>query len=281
MKTQQTGAVSSAGMLAAARRDAISRLVAEQGALSVGALAKRFGVSEMTVRRDLNQLQRSGTIKRAHGGAIRAPVVVPTPAMTEPTFNARRQWNRDAKARIATAAAGFVGDQDVIGLDVGSTATELADLLLSRTDISVITHNLQAVAALARSETGPKMYVIGGHYRRSEGSLCSPEASNELNRFSLNTAFIGVAGMTPEGLFDYSPEEADIKNLYTDRAHRTCILCDASKFGRRSLVRFSGLDTVDILITDQSPQGELAVALADNKVQVIVAGAPASLQQSS
>tara|TARA_R110002124_G_scaffold61155_6_gene167513 strand:- start:3884 stop:4729 length:846 start_codon:yes stop_codon:yes gene_type:complete len=281
MNTEEPSAVSSGGMLAAARRDAISQLVAEQGALSVGALATRFGVSEMTVRRDLNQLQRSGAIQRAHGGAVRVPVVVPVPAMTEPTFNARRQWNSDAKARIAEAATGFVGERDVIGLDVGSTATELAELLLARTDISVITHNLQAVATLARSETGPKMYVIGGHYRRNEGSLCSPEASNELRRFSLNTAFIGVAGITPEGLFDYSPEEADIKNLYADRAQRTCILCDSSKFGRRALVRFSGLDAIDILITDQAPRGELAAALADNKVQVIVASAPTSLKQSS
>ncbi len=262
--------VSAPGRLAAARRREMARLVTASGALSVAELAERFGVSEMTVRRDLHLLEREGGILRARGGAMRSGAV--ETVMQEPSYAARRGVNHGAKRRIAEAAAKLVGDCDVIGLDVGSTVTALAERLRSRQDLGIITHNLQVVNAVAATEAGPRLYVLGGHFRRSEGSLIGPEARRELERLWLNTAFIGVAGLGAEGLFDYSPEEAEIKTLYSARAHLTCVLCDSSKFGRRSLVRFAGLETVDIVVTEAEPPADLARALAAAEVRILVAG---------
>jgi len=255
--------------LASTRRRAIGSMVAERGALTVTELAACFGVSSMTIRRDLEHLQRAGTIERAHGGALR-PTNLPAPAV-EPSFLARRTENATAKARIAEAAAALIEDGEVVALDVGSSVVALAEVLRPRADLGVVTHNLHVVGTLARAETGPSLYVLGGHCRRNEGSLCGPNAGAELAQLWLDTAFIGVAGLGPEGLFDYAPEEAEIKRQYRSRARRVVVLCDASKLGRRSLVRVAGLDEVDILVTDAMPTGQLARALAEAGVRVVLA----------
>lgn len=251
------------------RRKAIEAMVAERGALSVAELATCFGVSEMTIRRDLEQLEKRGGIERAHGGALR-PENLSVPAM-EPSFVARRDENAAAKTAIAQAAAQLAQAGDVVALDVGSSVTALAEVLRARADLSVVTHNLHVVAALAAVESGPDLYVLGGHYRRTEGSLCGPNAAHELDQLWLSLAFIGVAGLGPEGLFDYSTEEAEIKRLYRARAPKVCVLCDASKFDRRSLVRVAGLDAIDILVTNAVPGGALSEALAAAGVRVIIA----------
>lgn len=255
--------------LAPTRRRAIGSLVAEHGALTVSELAACFGVSSMTIRRDLEHLQRSGTIERAHGGAVRL-ANLPS-ASVEPSFLARRNENAAAKTRIAKAAAALIEDGEVVALDVGSSVVALAEMLRPRTDLGVVTHNLHVVAALAWAETGPSLYVLGGHCRRTEGSLCGPHAGEDLARLWLDTAVIGVAGLSPEGLFDYAPEEAEIKRQYRSRARRVVVLCDASKLGRRSLVQVAGLDAVDILVTDVIPSRALALALENASVRVVVA----------
>jgi DeoR family glycerol-3-phosphate regulon repressor len=264
------GTKGAAGRIGVTRRNAIETMVAERGALSVAELAACFGVSEMTIRRDLEQLEKRGGIERAHGGALR-PANLPVPAM-EPSFVARRDENAAAKSAIARAAAQLAQAGDVVALDVGSSVTALAEVLRARADLGVVTHNLHVVAALAAVDSGPGLYVLGGHYRRTEGSLCGPNAAHELDQLWLSLAFIGVAGLGPEGLFDYSTEEAEIKRLYRARAQKVCVLCDASKFGRRSLVRVAGLDAIDILVTNAAPDGALATALAAAGVRVIVAG---------
>lgn len=270
---RRSAAQSVGGRMASTRRKAIEKLVAERGALSVGELAVCFGVSEMTIRRDLESLERSGGIERAHGGALR-PANLPVPTI-EPSFQARSTENTEAKKRIAAAAAELAVPGNVVALDVGSSVTALAERLRARADLGVVTHNLHVVAALAAFENGPNLYVLGGHYRRNEGSLCGPNAAHELEHLWLDTAFIGVAGIGPEGIFDYSTEEADIKLLYRSRARLVCVLCDASKFGRKSLVRVAGLDTIDILVTNKVPNGAFAAALVAAGVRVIVASADA------
>jgi DeoR/GlpR family transcriptional regulator of sugar metabolism len=255
--------------LASTRRRAIIAIVGERGALTVSELAGCFGVSSMTIRRDLEHLQRSGAIERAHGGALR-PSNLPTTTV-EPSFVARRTENAAAKARIAKAAAELIEQGEVVALDVGSTVVALAEVLRPRADLGVVTHNLHVVATLAWVETGPSLYVLGGHCRRNEGSLCGPHAGDELAKLWLDTAVIGVAGISSEGLFDYAPEEAEIKRQYRSRARRVVVLCDASKMGRRSLVRVAALDAVDILVTDTLPSVPLAAALAEAGVRVVVA----------
>ena len=254
--------------MASTRRQAIGTMVIERGALTVSELAACFGVSSMTIRRDLDELERAGTIERAHGCALR-PANLPMPSV-EPSFVSRRGDNMSAKAAIARMAATLIAPGEVVALDVGSTVVALANVLGHNGNLSVVTHNLHAVAALTAAETGPSVYVLGGHYRRNEGSLCGPHAATELAQLWLDTAFIGVAGLSPEGIFDYAPDEAEIKRLYRERASRLIVLCDSSKLGRRSLVPVAGLDALDILVTDAPPSGALAAALVTYYVELPV-----------
>ncbi|HWL69616.1 MAG TPA: DeoR/GlpR family DNA-binding transcription regulator [Geminicoccus sp.] len=255
-------------VLAAARRRALHGAIIERGEISVAEIAKEFGISEMTVRRDLDALQQSGAIERSHGGAVLAK---PATAPAEPSFAARRNVRAKAKQAIGRAAAALIADRDVVGLDVGSTVACLAAEIGSRSGLSIVTNSLQAVATMTRRPVLSDVYVVGGYLRAREGSLCGAITQRQLADHWLNKAFIGAAALSTEGIFDYSVEEVQVKMGFIRRAGELILLCDSSKFGRRSFARVAGLESISTLVTDRPPEAELAEALRRHDVQVVVA----------
>lgn len=252
---------------AAARRQALRGLIAERGFVSVSGISREIGISEMTIRRDLEALEQAGLIERAHGGAIpRAP------APAEPSFAARRGRNAAAKAAIAAAALPLIHPGDVLGLDVGSSVACLAALLRGRSDVSIVTNSLQSVLALSGTDLAlPDIYVLGGRLRPQEGSLCGRIALQQIAGHWLDRAFLGAAGLDAEGLYDYSPEEAEVKAAFIARARERILLCDSSKFGQRSFLRLCGLDAITMLITDADPPAPVMRELKARGAQVVVA----------
>ena len=216
---------------AGARRAALQRLIAERGFVSVADVAREIGISEMTVRRDLEVLERDGFIQRSHGGAVPAPPTTVIP--TEPSYAARRDLNAQAKQRIALAAAALVLPDQAIGLDVGSTVACLAAELAGRESIEIVTNSLQTVLAMPQPVM-PEVFLLGGRLRPREGSLCGGITRQQLSGHWMDRVFIGVAGIDENGLYDYSPEEAEIKTVFMQQANTVTVLCDSSKFGRRS-----------------------------------------------
>lgn len=255
-------------VIAAARRRALHAAIAERGEISVSEMAKEFGISEMTVRRDLDALQQSGGIERSHGGAVLAR---PAMAPAEPSFAARRHVRAAAKQAIARAAGAMIVERDVVGLNVGSTIAYLAAEIGGRSGLSVVTNSLQAVAAMTRSPVMCDVYVIGGHLRAREGSLCGAITQRQLADHWLHKVFIGVAGITAEGMFDYSVEEVQVTLGYIRRASEVIVLCDSSKFGRRSFARVSGLEMISTLVTDRMPPPDIEEALRRHEVRIVVA----------
>ena len=252
-----------------ARRRALQRLVADRGFASVSGVARELGVSEMTVRRDLQALERDGALERAHGGAVRR-----LDPVAEPSFAARRDRNAAAKAAIADAALALVCAGDVLGLDVGSTVACLAARLRGRSDVSVVTNSLQSVLALSGSDlVVPDIHVLGGSLRAREGSLCGRMARQQLREHWLARVFLGVAGLDAEGIYDYSPEEAEVKSAFLECARERIVLCDASKFGERSFLRLCGLEAITTLVTDRMPPDPIRCALQAHAVRVIIAAA--------
>jgi DeoR family glycerol-3-phosphate regulon repressor len=255
-------------VLAAARRRALHAAITERGEISVADIAKEFGISEMTVRRDLDALQQSGAIERSHGGAVLAkPAVAPA----EPSFAARRNVRAKAKQAIARAAALLIADRDVVGLDVGSTVAYLAAEIGSRSGLSIVTNSLQAVASLTRQPVMSDVYVVGGYLRSREGSLCGAITQRQLADHWLNKTFVGVAGLSPEGMFDYSVEEVQVTLGYIRRATEVIVLCDSSKFGRRSFARVAGLEAISTLVTDRMPPPEIEEPLRRHDVRIVIA----------
>ncbi|HEX2526743.1 MAG TPA: DeoR/GlpR family DNA-binding transcription regulator [Geminicoccus sp.] len=255
-------------VIAAARRRALHAAITERGEVSVSDIAKEFGISEMTVRRDLDVLQQSGSIERSHGGAVLAkPAIAPS----EPSFAARRNVRAKAKQAIARAAAELIAERDVVGLDVGSSIAYLAAEIGSRSGLSIVTNSLQAVAALTRRPVMSDVYVVGGYLRAREGSLCGAITQRQLADHWLNKAFVGVAGINPDGLFDYSVEEVQVTLGYIRRATEVIVLCDSSKFGRRSFARVCGLESISTLVTDQMPPPDIEEPLRRHGVNIVVA----------
>jgi len=251
---------------AAIRRSRLLDVVKRDGFVSVSRIAESLGVSEMTVRRDLEVLQKSGHVDRTFGGAVRREVY----DAREPVFDRRRRNHAAAKRAIALSASELVASGETVGIDVGTTALALAGELSGRTDIRVFTNNLRA--AMELSGGGSAVYVPGGQVRQSELSIVGAAAVAQLKTFFLDRVFIGVSGITETGLYDYSIEDTEVKRTFIERTERVVVLCDSSKFDRRSLALVAALDEIDVIVTDEAPPSHLRAALEAANVEIMVTG---------
>jgi DeoR/GlpR family transcriptional regulator of sugar metabolism len=243
----------------------------KRGVLVVSDVAAELGVSEMTIRRDLDELGRNGTLIRTHGGAMAPDGAAPTPIdRDEPAFDARLRRNDEAKRRLATAAAELVESRQTIALDVGSTTYRLAELLSERANLRFFTSSLRAASLLAIAKRD--VHMPGGQVRGEEPSASGSTALEQFERFWFDIAFIGVSGMTAEGLFDYSPDDSELKRLYLRRSSLKVVVCDSSKFHRMSLVHVSDFSAIDTLVTDAPPPEDIAAALDAARVETRIVG---------
>jgi len=264
---------------AAVRQQRIVELVRRDGYVRVATLAAHFGISQMSARRDLEALSQQGLIQRSQGAAVAAPApaqdsVMPglgEADMREQQYETRRRRQNVAKQAIARSASGLLGPEDNIALDVGSTVLTLARELVKHTGIHVFTNHLRVASLLGSSRC--VVLMPGGIVRPQELSVCGQQAVADASGRWFSKVFIGVAGLTQEGGFDSSPEDTQVKRAYIEHADQVILLCDASKFGKRSLVQACSLREIDILITNEAPSPALAHALASASVKVMVAGA--------
>lgn len=257
---------------ASVRRVRLIELLRRDGFMNVSNAAASLGVTSMTIRRDLATLSQAGEIERTHGGALRAfaSLHASSESADEPEFEERRRMNRDAKLRIAVAAAKLIGHREAIGLDVGTTTLALARQISGRRDLSIVTNSLRAATLLAHAQIG--VYLLGGHLRAPELSVVGPMAEAQAQQFFLTRMFLAVSGVTSDGLYDYSPEDSRVKQAMMDKAEQIVLVCDSSKVGQRSLARICGLERIDILVTDRTPDEELLNALREHAIRLVVAG---------
>lgn len=252
------------------RQLAILDALRANGAVHVADLAAELQVSDMTVRRDLLELERAGRLVRTHGGAIPAsgaPLV--TMDSDEPNFDARLRRQKEAKERIAAAAAQLSTPYRTIALDVGTTTYLTAHHLRERAHAQVFTNSLRVAALLGATQT--EVYLAGGRVRRDELSVGGAEAVAQFEKLWFDICFVGLSGVTEDGLFDYSIEDVELKQVYLNRSGLKVALCDASKFQRMSLVHVAPLTGIDVLITDAPPPPEIGAALKAARVEVQIA----------
>ena len=250
---------------ASVRQSQMLDSVARNGFVTVSEAARRLGVSEMTVRRDLLALEAKGLVNRTHGGAVRREVF----DAEEPIFDRRKRANASAKAAIAAAAAALVGPRETIGLDVGTTALALAEELARRADLRLFTNNLHAAIRLSAGRS--PVYIPGGQVRDPELSVIGAPAVLQLRSYLLDRVFIGVSGLIESGFYDYSPEDTEVKRAFIEQAGQVIVLCDSSKFEHRSLALVCSLTEVDVMVTDAAPPPHIAEALETAKVEVLIA----------
>lgn len=261
-------------VLAQVRHERILEALARRGAVSVRDVASEFAVSEMTVRRDLIELEKEGRLVRAHGGAVRTSKAIDAaPASSidreEPVFEARLTRNLAAKHAIASAAAKVVAGAQTLAIDVGTTTFLLTGLLLDRPHTKIFTNSVRNATQLASARG--EVYLPGGQMRRAEMSISGPLAVSQFEALWFDIAFVGVSGITAQGIYDYSFEDTEMKRVYLRRATKSVVLCNSSKFDRMSLVHIASLQQFDMLITDAAPRSDLAAGLAAAEVEVLIA----------
>jgi len=252
--------------LPASRRSALIRFVLEQGEATVLELCQRFQVSADTIRRDLDLLSRRGLLSRTHGGAVAAQPLVGADA----PFAARLNTHRDAKLRIARAAVRLIASGETLIVNGGSTTLAFARELTSVSELTVVTNNLGLPSVLAPGAVRD-LYLLGGQVRNESQVTLGPLAFAGTGSIHADTAVIGVGGISPAGLSTTLLAEASMIAAMIAASRRALIVADASKFDHNAFAHIAPLGPKQTLLTDSAPPPELAQALAEAGVDVIVA----------
>jgi DeoR family transcriptional regulator, aga operon transcriptional repressor len=233
----------------------ILELLAGDGSVAVGELARDLGVSEATIRRDLRALDEQRLLARAHGGAVAHGTLYELPVRY------RTGRMREEKQQIARAARDRVPDRGVVALTGGTTTTEVARAIADREGLTIVTNALNIAAELAVRQN-LKLIVTGGVARSASYELIGPLAEAALEGLNVDVTFVGVDGLDPDaGLTTNSELEASVDHALIARARRAIVVADSSKLGRRALARICALDEIDELITDGGADGGIVAAL--------------------
>ena len=251
--------------LPATRQNELLKLLEIRGQMSVTDIAEQFHVSEDTVRRDLDALAERGALTRTHGGAVTITALV----HRDSPFLQRLNTRTAEKQRIGRAAAALITDGETLLINGGST-TRLFAAELNQQYLTVVTNNLSVPGVLS-TELIRDVYVMGGQYRPEAQVTVGPILASGI-QISVDTAVIGVGGVTArEGLTTTVLEEASMIAAMMAVARRTIVLADSSKLGKYSFAQIALLNAMQILVTDAEPSEELAAALREAGVQLIVA----------
>ena len=235
-------------MIAEARREEIRTLLIETGAVSVSQLQARFGVSPMTARRDLEALERRGSARRTHGGAV-----LPSLAAPEDSFTKRVGVAAAAKLRLADAAFELLRNGETVFLDSSSTAFFLARRIAQGgCAVRVLTNSGPAMQVLTACEDPQVEFIaIGGQHRRLTGSFVGPSSVRTIREHFVDRAFLSVTGLARHRILtDADGLEAAVKRAMIEQAQDTVLLLDASKLTTHGGHAIAELASVSLVLAD-------------------------------
>ncbi|MFJ7071593.1 DeoR/GlpR family DNA-binding transcription regulator [Streptomyces sp. NPDC098781] len=264
-------------LLAEQRRALILDEVRRRGGVRVNELTRKLGVSDMTVRRDLDALARQGVLEKVHGGAV--PVV--EASTHEPGFEAKSGLELTAKEDIARAAAELVAPGSAIALSGGTTTFALAHQLVDVPDLTVVTNSVRVadVFHAAQRTTGPRQgaatVVLTGGVRTPSDSLVGPVADQAIAALHFDVLFLGVHGISVEaGLSTPNLAEAETNRRLVQSARRVVVVADHTKWGVVGLSSFAALAQVDTLVTDAGLESDARSEISEQLRRLVVAGEP-------
>ncbi|MFJ3222144.1 DeoR/GlpR family DNA-binding transcription regulator [Streptomyces sp. NPDC086783] len=265
-------------LLAEQRRNLILDEVRRRGGVRVNELTRKLGVSDMTVRRDLDALARQGVVEKVHGGAV--PVV--EASTHEPGFEAKSGLELTAKEDIARTAAGLVAPGTAIALSGGTTTYALAHQLTDVPDLTVVTNSVRvadvfhSAQRVSGQRQGAATVVLTGGVRTPSDSLVGPVADQAIAALHFDVLFLGVHGISVEaGLSTPNLAEAETNRRLVQSARRVVVIADHTKWGTVGLSSFATLDQVDTWVTDAGLPAEAREEMAERPTRLMVAGEPA------
>ena len=246
------------------RRKNIVELLEQRGTITNSELMENFNISIETVRRDLAFLEKEGFLERVYGGAVKKRFM-----NAEPDYANREKENSAEKNAIAKETEKLLKVNDTVFFDVGTTVLLLARFLDKKKDIKAFTNSLRT--AIVLSEKGFDVILPGGNLRSGEFSVSGSIAENNFSLFNIETAIIGAAGITEDGITDFIPEEAGLRQKAINNANKVIVVADYSKFGIRAMCNICKISDIDVLVTDDKAPKTLLLRIEKMGVKVIIA----------
>lgn len=255
-------------MYAAERQVLLAERLTRHGRVSVQELAEELSVSTETIRRDLAVLERAGTARRVHGGAVLSAAC----SRIEATLAQRTGERPDLKSRIADAALRFLPESGgSILLDGGSTLAHLADVLPGDRHLTVLTHSVP-IAHQLLDHPGIALHTIGGRVREVTGVAVGQHTVETIRRTRADVAFIGTNGIASgHGFSTPDSDEAAVKRALFESARTTVVLADSTKFGPEQVFSFGDLGDATAVVTDRGVSEKDRAMLEEAGVEVVVA----------
>ncbi|HEV7906672.1 MAG TPA: DeoR/GlpR family DNA-binding transcription regulator [Pseudonocardiaceae bacterium] len=258
-------------MLARQRQAVILEEVRRSGAVRVSDLVVRLGVSDMTVRRDLDVLAGRGLVEKVYGGATS----VVGRSTDEPGFEVKSVRQLPEKEAIAAQAASLVRPGTAIGLSAGTTTWTLARFLDDVPDLTVVTNSIRVADVLQQSGRTDRTVVLTGGVRTPSDALVGPVAVQALRSLHLDVVFLGVHGMTERsGFTTPNLNESETDRALVDAAGRVVVVADHTKWGTVGISTIADLDEADVLVTDEGLPGEVRQILFEQVGELVLAHVP-------
>ncbi|SDD90238.1 DeoR/GlpR family DNA-binding transcription regulator [Riemerella columbipharyngis] len=232
----------------------------------VAGIAKELNVSEVTIRKDFNLLEKKGLLFRNHGGAT-----LVNPYVVDKPLSHKQHLNKSEKHLISMKATNFIEDNDVIILGSGTTVLNMVEHFPKDKNITVITSSLLIASTLCQYEK-VNVIQIGGDVRKSSQSTVGPVAQELMQEISANKLFLGIDGLDLDfGISTSNNAEAYLNKLMIKNVSKTYILADHSKFGKKGLSHICPLKDIDFIITNKNLNEETKTTMEKYGIQVILA----------
>ena len=246
------------------RRSLILKKLDEDGQVNVNELSESLGVSEVTIRNDLDKLEKNNLLVRAHGGAFKTNNIALT--VVE-----KKQINLAEKRLIGKKAASLLQEEDTVILDSGTTTFEITNNISDKQSLRIISNALDIVNNLSQFKN-IEVIMPGGFLKDFSMSMVGPLAEKNLRQLYCNTLFLGIDGVRPNvGIFTHYIEEAHLNQLMIDVADEVIVVADSSKFQKSGMAFICDFDKIDKMITDDKIDEGTKKMLENNNIEVIIA----------
>lgn len=252
------------------RQRSIMEFVREHGSVQVDDLSAQLQVTPQTIRRDLNQLYDMELVQRVHGGAIIKDTVANL------GYGARKILMADEKLEIAKLAASILPDNSSLFINIGTTTEKVAEFLVNRNGMLVITNNINVASTLWPAK-GIEVMIAGGTIRQSDGGIVGPSTEEFIDRFKLDYGVVGCSAIDASGEFcDYDLREVRVTQSIIRHARKIILVMDSMKMERTAPVKVGNLNDIDILVTDDGISEQFVEICLQNDVDVQIANISAN-----
>ncbi len=254
-------------MLAIERRAQILEQLKREKRILINQLSVKFGVSEETIRRDMEKLEQEGYVTRTYGGAV-----YNEDTRRELPYEIRKRTNVDAKLKIASAVADLISDGDYIMLNESTTSTFVARALKGMRNITLITNSVEIVLELASDVQGWNIFCTGGLLKSNSLAFTGKRAESMIESYHVNVTVISCEGIDLEaGYTDSREETALLKRSMMASAKKVILAADSKKFGKVAFINIGRFADLDVLVTDADPGPGWRACLEENGVKLVIA----------